>query len=379
MGTHPIFESDFDCLTDMEVVWTHASPLPAELEGFSAATYGVVIFGGVTNEGVDQNQVYHYSPKNDTWRQLNSSIMAPEPRSNCGLFATEKDGKKILYVFGGLNAEQGWMSSIWKGEIDVQSVHWEEVKHSGTEFTARDKFCVVPDDQKQCCYLVGGFGPIDAAESDEDDETEPSDIREHRQAQEAQQFGWFDEVVKFDASGETLDLWVTKGTEGAAGKACAAGFKQNDQVLIFGGRSMSGRTNEMFTLDLEARRWDEEKPGGFPPSPRSWMSYAALHKSLFVFGGQGRNDELLGGLHRFSAGKWSSIESTDARISPRRQAQLVSFDKQLLLLGGLDKVDQQTGINNILREVWIGKVQARGQNTSASDPMTELGLKRKSN
>ena len=47
--------------------------------------------------------------------------MAPEPRSNCGLFATEKDGKKILYVFGGLNAEQGWMSSIWKGEIDVQS------------------------------------------------------------------------------------------------------------------------------------------------------------------------------------------------------------------------------------------------------------------
>ena len=57
----------------MEVVWTHASPLPAELEGFSAATfpdYGVVIFGGVTNEGVDQNQVYHYSPKNDTWRQV---------------------------------------------------------------------------------------------------------------------------------------------------------------------------------------------------------------------------------------------------------------------------------------------------------------------
>ena len=94
-------------------------------------------------------------------------------------------------------------------------------------------------------------------------------------------------MVKFDASGETLDLWVTKGTEGAAGKACAAGFKQNDQVLIFGGRSMSGRTNEMFTLDLEARRWDEEKPGGFPPSPRSWMSYAALDKSLFVFGGQG--------------------------------------------------------------------------------------------
>ena len=103
----------------------------------------------------------------------------------------------------------------------------------------------------------------------------------------------------------------------------------------------------------------------------------------------------MGGPHRFSAGKWSSIESTDARISPRRQAQLVSFDKQLLLLGGLDKVDQrkrlislkssseienlETGINNILREVWIGKVQARGQNTSASDPMTELGLKRKSN
>ena len=51
--------------------------------------------------------------------QLKSSINAPEARSNCGLAARSEGGKVALYVFGGLNCEQGWLSSVWKGIVEA--------------------------------------------------------------------------------------------------------------------------------------------------------------------------------------------------------------------------------------------------------------------
>jgi len=43
---------------------------------------------------------------------------------------------------------------------------------------------------ENCCYLIGGFGPIDCAESEEDeDEDIPESIKAQRQAQQAMTMG----------------------------------------------------------------------------------------------------------------------------------------------------------------------------------------------
>ena len=57
----------------MEVAWEKGTALPVELEGFSCVSVtgtGIFAFGGLNSEGIEQNQVWHFSPTNDTWRQV---------------------------------------------------------------------------------------------------------------------------------------------------------------------------------------------------------------------------------------------------------------------------------------------------------------------
>ena len=64
-----------------------------------------------------------------------------------------------------------------------------------------------------------------------------------------------------------------------------------------------------------------------------------------MFGGTDRCDQLIGGLHLYNKGKWSKVESSSEIITPRRQAALVAVSEtEILLLGGVDKVDQGTFI-----------------------------------
>lgn len=363
----------------MEITWTKGVEMPETLEGFSAVAVpnrGIFIFGGVDNDGIDQNSLFQYSPTNKSWRKMKSSISGPTGRSNCGLSFSLNEEKLKLYVFGGLNCQVGWTNTIWRGDIDQDTVNWVEVKHNGEIFTSRDKMTVVPDVENSTCYLIGGFGPIDAAESEGEDEDEPEDIRDQRQHQKALDMGWFDEVITFNFIMETFDVLVTKGVEGCAGKAAASGFlNSKNEIYLFGGRSSKGRTNEIVSLNLESQTWEVEKPGGFIPAPRSFISYCNYKDSLFIFGGQGISDELLGGLHRFSNGSWSKIESSSNLITPRRQSGFVSFEDSIYLMGGSDKLDMTTGINNILTEMWIGNIGERKSGIGAS--MADLGLKRK--
>lgn len=97
-------------------------------------------------------------------------------------------------------------------------------------------------------------------------------------------------------------------------------------------------------FNVKSASWEEEKPGGFPPAARSFGAGVNLTSNSFlVFGGTDRGDQLIGGLHLYNKGKWSKVESSSEIVSPRRQAALVAVsDTEILLLGGVDKVDQGT-------------------------------------
>ena len=79
-----------------------------------------------------------------------------------------------------------------------------------------------------------------------------------------------------------------KGLEGAASKAASGGFIDKDNnILLFGGKGTTGRTNDMFLYDVESQTWESEKPGGFLPAPRSFFASAAMDNKFYIFGGQG--------------------------------------------------------------------------------------------
>ena len=60
-----------------------------------------------------------------------------------------------------------------------------------------------------------------------------------------------------------------------------------------------------------------------------------------ISGGTDRNESLISGLHLYQKGKWLKIETNDEFVTPRRQSALaVVNEKEILLFGGVDKVDK---------------------------------------
>ena len=151
--------------------------------------------------------------------------------------------------------------------------------------------------------------------------------------------GWFDEMVKFDFATEKFEEITWTGNEGVAGKAAANAVHYDNNILVFGGQGSTGRTDKLWRFDLKSGEWEEEKPGGFPPAARSFGSHAPYENGFLLFGGSGRSDELLSGLHSFKNGKWAKIEPKETFITSRRQCAIHVINEQVLLFGGVTHVD----------------------------------------
>ena len=71
-------------------------------------------------------------------------------------------------------------------------------------------------------YLIGGFGPIDAVESEEEEESD--ELKAEKETQQAMSLGWFDEVIEYDFNSGYFNEITWKGNEGIAGKAAANAY-----------------------------------------------------------------------------------------------------------------------------------------------------------
>ena len=58
--------------------------------------------------------------------------------------------------------------------------------------------------------------------------------------------------------------------------------KSNGEVYVFGGRSPTGRSDQLVKLTLKSSEWEEEKPGGFPPAARSFGASVNLTSDSFL-------------------------------------------------------------------------------------------------
>ena len=126
-----------------------------------------------------------------------------------------------------------------------------------------------------------------------------------------------------------------------------------DRLVVFGGQSYAGTSNEVWTFTLAGiPRWQQLLPSGTPPTPRAFHSaiYDSLRDRMIVFGGADAASVAKNEVWALSfAGNptWSKLAPTGTPPAPRQWHSAV-YDRardRMLVFGGLVA---GTGVN----EVW---------------------------
>jgi N-acetylneuraminic acid mutarotase len=112
----------------------------------------------------------------------------------------------------------------------------------------------------------------------------------------------------------------------------------NDSILIFGGETGTGRTNETWIYSLSKRSWYQQNPST-PPSNRMYIPIERItdDKILFFGGNDGIAPELSDTwVYDVSDGQWTQL--TPATTPPSRMFHSLAYigDDKVLMFGGND-------------------------------------------
>ncbi|GFO37974.1 kelch domain-containing protein 1 [Plakobranchus ocellatus] len=306
----------------------------------------VYIFGGVEQGHGDQpketNELIVFDLDTLKWAQVNAKGTVPPPRSASSLVGV---GTK-LYLFGGLSHISGWFDDLFM--FDTESNTWTPLETEGPRPKARDKLQAVAVGEK--IYYFGGFGPktieaeIDDLEGTDDEDEEFEDIPESRD-QEGAEFGWFNDLFVLDTQtltwSQPMQMNLGVPTQRAAHGMCAVGRN----LIIFGGRDIEDRQNDIHIFDTDTRKWlTDMKVEGPVPAPRSFHSLTSVAGKAVLFGGRGRDNHHFDTFDVFDieTKKWTPVQVTGDKLAGRGQQCAVSVGDSLFLLGGSGDYSAET-------------------------------------
>ncbi len=92
---------------------------------------------------------------------------------------------------------------------------------------------------------------------------------------------------------------------------------EHNRMLVFGGMTANGETNELWQLDLSTATWQKLTPSGTPPTPRVFISavYCPDRHSMIVFDGKNGPDSGLDDLWELSIDSlaWHQLNVSGSR------------------------------------------------------------------
>ncbi|XP_059148384.1 kelch domain-containing protein 2-like [Physella acuta] len=314
-------------------------------EGQIACSVGnkVYIFGGVEQgqgeEPKETNDIIVFDLATLKWSQPQVTGTVPPPRSAASLVAV---GTK-LYLFGGLSHMSGWFDDIFT--FDTTNNSWSILDTEGIKPRARDKLQAVAIDSN--IYYFGGFGPkSDEAEAAdlEGDDDEEDDIPE-AQDQDGAEFGWFNDLYILDTVtskwSQPMQLNLGVPTQRAAHAMCAI----NRHLVIFGGRDIEERQNDLHIFNVDTRKWVMDlNAAGQTPAPRSFHSLTAVGERAVLFGGRGRNDQHFDtfDVYDFVKREWLPVKIEGDKPAARGQHCCVTVGDSIFLFGGSGNFSPET-------------------------------------
>jgi len=319
--------------SEVHLSWVQISAsgaVPSKREAQCSGIFGKYIFlfgGGTSSEfGPRQfNDLYIFDAEKNIWTTLEQKGLIPSVRTGatCSVLAHQQK----LFVFGGLNTDQGWMNDLFM--LDLNSYQWISPITTGNAPSPRDKMscCAIG----QNIYFFGGFGPQTSTNSEEQEE------------EQSATFGWFNDFYVFNT--ETFQ-WTKCNLSGdvptprAAFGMCAL----NSKIFIFGGRDTIQRTNDLYVIDISTFSSVRPITYGAIPSPRSFHTLTSAGNKLVVFGGMNRANMHLDDIHVFHTDVMCWTQPTVSNpIPPRGFCTACSIntsnDNSLVVFGGSANFD----------------------------------------
>jgi len=211
-----------------------------------SANQRIILFGGTTvyMDGAYFNDVWEIpldNPGYYPWLRIKPSGSSPAARADYCLVYDPADGRMIL--FGGASGIGHFLNDVWALNLTPGSESWEELAPSGTPPSARVYAYSVYCPSRRSVVFYGGKGSG----------------------------GSFGDVWELKLDSLSWHPIAASGAPAARHDGGAVYDAASDRVVMFGGRTDSDFTDEVWALDLTpaSEHWDQLSPTGSAPSPRS--------------------------------------------------------------------------------------------------------------
>ena len=218
----------------------------------------VVVFGGQAG-GAFFSDVWAYDPAADSWSEVAAEGAGPAQRYGAGGALDPSGAMLISHGF----TNQGRFDDTWEFNLDAQQ--WSDGSPTqGERPLRRCLLRTVVDTGRNRMLLFGG---------------------------QSNQAPFHGDLWAFDLAGRS---W-SELTGGPSPRNLYSAVVREDQptMLLFGGNTESGESNELWALDLTSDQWTSVAVDA-PPSPRSGHDAAWLlgRNTMLLFGGNDVNGDL---------------------------------------------------------------------------------------
>lgn len=284
---------------------------------------------------MDPCEVWLYYPVFNKWVKKNCSGTCSYSSSGSSVVVF-KNTVWILFGF----FTQGIFNSMYK-------INTNNFEFSNVQYLHHDQPAKLPSPRNKHVswyfnkkiYSFGGYGP-----------TSKGFLSEHANyvndsSVDYIDHGWNDQLLEFDP---VLRTWNEVECEGTIPLARAAHSvtQVGSVVMIFGGRHLDKRLNDLQQLDMCTFTWTSIETRGSSPLGRSWnsLNYMAHDHSLIVLGGFSSSNNVLDDVWKFDLKTllWKNVTCLPIQKTRRLWHTSVAMDDELVVFGGCS--------NNIMSE-----------------------------
>ncbi|MBI4726632.1 hypothetical protein HY768_05335 [candidate division TA06 bacterium] len=318
--------SEIKSLTGCE--WTSVPYQSPDALFFHAMIYDsdkhrMIIFGGCNGDGwlTETNEVFALDLTEMKWEQLFCSGSKPFPRDgHCMVY--DAVNQRMIVFGGGHFVEMLYFQDVWA--LDMNTLEWDSLTPSGNPPQGMLHPRAIYDPVNQRMVVFGGC----------DQTTCYNDVY----------------TLSLTPGGETWTKLTFSDSLPAPRYRHSMVYDPIERrAVIFGGRSDSGRLNDLWSLDLTlgSESWTKLSATGDIPCPRrnQGTAYDYIHHKMFIFGGDSVGNEYpgVGGVSLndiyaldLDSLKWTNVTPADG-LPERRRAPVAIYDpkaNKMLNYGG---------------------------------------------
>lgn len=287
---------------------TKPAPRSRHAMAYDSRSDRVVLFGGV-GITASLNDTWSYDRNANTWTNMNPGT-SPSARGRHAMEYDAESDRVVLFggTFGSTVLNDTWM-------YDLESNTWTNLSPASPP-PARSGHRLAYDSRSDRIVLFGGFDPASAELGDTwtfdlnnntwtnmSPATSPTSRFAHGMAYDSESgrvilFGGLvasvanDETWAYDLNSNTWTALTPATAPSARSDHALAYDVESDRIVLFGGATAGGSSNETWSYDYETDRWANTLPRSSPAARyQHAMAYDAESDRMVLFGGLPFNDE----------------------------------------------------------------------------------------